>query len=131
ITAIIGLFAGPDNLKNEIGVISEIESVHDGWVAIGNQKFIDELDQKTKSQLLTAFEEVQLKQFQAYQGARNYCVKEFEKLGTKIYALTAAEKDSLSKAFGHQNAAYNDIKTGLLGPKGLSIFDQLYKAAKG
>ena len=129
--AIIGLFAGPDNLKKEIGVISEIESVHDGWVAIGNQKFIDELDQITRAQILMAFEEVQIEQYEHYKNSRSYCVKEFEKLGTKIYTPTSAERESLAKAFGHQNPVYDEIKKQLLGPKGLSIFDDLHKVSKG
>ena len=129
--AIIGLYAGPDGLNKEIGVISEIESVHDGWVAIGNKKYIEELDPKTRSQFLEAFEEIQLQQYQNYQTSRNFCVKEFKKLGTEIYYLTTKEKENLANAFGHQNKAYDDIKKKLLGENGLSLFDGLYKAAKG
>ena len=129
--AVIGLWAGPDNLNREIGVISEIESVHDGWVAIGNKEFIDSMDSKTRTQFLTAFEEIQLKQYENYKTSKNYCEKEFEKFGAKIYTPTTKEREALAQAFGHQKSDYDAIKKKLLGSKGLSVFDDLYKAAKG
>ena len=78
-----------------------------------------------------AFEEIQIKLYEHYKKSRNHCVKEFEKLGTKIYTPTSAERESLAKVFGHQNPAYDEIKKQLLGPKGLSIFDDLHKVSKG
>ena len=129
--SIAGLYAGPDNLRDQIGIISEIESVHDGWVAIGNIDFIESLDHKTRIQFLDAFKEIQDVQLQLFKGSKAYCIKKFEKLGVKIYVPTKEEKEVLVKAFGHQHPAWNSIKKKLLGDNGMAIFDELYKIAKG
>jgi len=33
--SVIGLYAGPEALNKELGIISEIELVHDGWSSFG------------------------------------------------------------------------------------------------
>lgn len=129
--AIVGLYSGPDNLKNEIGVISDIGLVHDGWVAISSTDFIESLDASTRTQFLDAFLAIQAAQFDAYQNARKYCEQEFAKLGVKIYAPSKQEHAALVHAFGHANEVWTPVKIALLGPNGPAVFDQLYKAAKG
>jgi len=129
--SIIGLYAGPDGLNKEIGIISEIESVHDGWVALGNNDFIESLDTKTRVQFFDAIEEIKLEQVKLYQNSREFCIQKFNKLGTTIYTLTKQEKDILAKTFGHTNPAWNPVKKSLLGDNGMAIFDELFKVAKG
>ena len=128
---ITGLYAGPDGLRNEIGIISEIESVHDGWIALADLAFINALDSKTKTQFLMAWEEIRQVQLLQYEDAANYCSGEFEKLGTKIYQPTQHEKDVLANAFGHERVEWERVKKHLLGEDGMLIFDEMYKAAKG
>jgi len=129
--SITGLYSGPEDLNKELGIISEIESVHDGWVAIGNIHFIESMDSQTRIQFLDAFKEIQAKQLKLSRQARTYCVKEFEKLGTQTYALTPEEKKELADAFGHLNPAWDPVKKRLLGDNGMVIFDKFYKIAKG
>ena len=129
--AIVGLYAGPDDLRNEIGTISEIESVHDGWIALADLAFINALDSKTKTQFLMAWEEIRQVQLLQYENANKYCSEEFVKLGTTIYQPTQYEKDVLEIEFGHKRVEWDQVKTRLLGEDGLLIFDGMYKAAKG
>lgn len=129
--SVIGLYAGPEGLNKELGIISEIESVHDGWVAIGNKDFIASLDSQTRTQFLDAFKEIQAVQFKLYQQAKNFCSKEFEKSGVKIYTPTLQEKEVLAESFGHTNPVWNPVKKRLLGDNGMAVFDELLKIAKG
>lgn len=129
--AVIGLYAGPGGLNKELGIISEIESVHDGWVAIGNLDFIESLDHKTRIQFLDAFEEIQALQIKSYQNSKNYCIQEFKKLGVKVYTPSNKEKEILSNAFGHTNPVWEPVKKTLLGSNGLAIFDEFYKVVHG
>jgi TRAP-type C4-dicarboxylate transport system substrate-binding protein len=129
--SVIGLYSGPDGLNKQLGVISNIESVHDGWVAIGNTHFIDSLDSLTRTGFLDAFEEIQAAQIQHYHRAKTFCAREFAKLGTKIYTPSAAEKRALKRALGHHKPAWNTVKKRLLGEHYEKKFEQLYRAAKG
>ena len=129
--SIAGLYAGPGGLRNHLGVISEIQSVHDGWVAIGNLDFVNSLDSETKKQFLTGFEKVAVAQRKAFEGAKDFCSNEFKKLGTKIYVPTDAERKALADAFGHSHKSWEPIKKNLLGSDGLKVFDQFLKAAVG
>ena len=129
--SVIGLFSGPDELNKELGVISKIDTVHDGWVAIANSEFIESLDQKTQTQFLDSFQEIQSEQKKLYQQASRFCTQEFAKLGTKIYTPTQQEKDVLAQSFGHTNPAWIPVKKRLFGEDGIKVFDELYKFAKG
>jgi len=129
--SVIGLFAGPEKLNKELGIISEIELVHDGWVALGNTVFIDSLDPKTRTQFLDALKEIQVMQVKHYHKAKDYCSEEFKKLKVKIYTPTPQEKEVLASSFGHTNPAWDPVKKRLLGDNGMKIFDSFYKIAKG
>jgi len=129
--SVIGLYAGPENLNKELGTISEIELVHDGWVAIGNTDFIESLDKQTRSQFFDALKEIQTSQLKKYQQAKNYCSEEFKKFNVKIYTPTSEEKKVLRESFGHTNPAWDPVKKRLLGDNGLQIFEKFYKIAKG
>lgn len=129
--SVTGLYAGPGGLRNHLGVISEIQSVHDGWVAIGNLDFVESLDNETKKQFLAAFEQVQIIQRKLYEQAKEFCSNELKKLGTKIYVPTTAEKATLVKSFGHTHMSWEPIKKSLLGDDGLKIFDQFLQASVG
>jgi TRAP-type C4-dicarboxylate transport system substrate-binding protein len=129
--SLVGLYSGPGNLKHELGVISEIESVHDGWVAIGSTSFIESMDSVTRAQFLASFNEIQTKQLALYHSSKQFVSQELIKLGTSIYTPTQQEKATLAQEFGHENIAWNPIKMELLGRSGLNIFDEFYKIAKG
>ena len=128
--AVIGLYSGPGNLKKEIGIISEIASVHDGWVAIGNTDFIDTLDSQTRRQFFNAIEEIRVEQYKGYKRAKQACIRGFEELGVTIYTPTPKEIKKLSDLYGHANPAWEAVKKRLLGNNGLAVFDKLYRIAK-
>lgn len=129
--SIIGLYSGPNNLKQEIGSISKIETVHDSWIAIANTDFIAALNSKVKKQFLDSFELIQAKQFEQHQNISHRCEDYFIKQGTKIYTPTNKEIQAFEKAFGHENKIWNKAKKELLGKNGVPIFDQFIKAAQG
>ncbi len=130
-SSVVGLYSGPENLNKTLGTISEIESVHDGWVAIGNLDFIESLDEKTRIQFLDAFEEIQALQVKSYHNSKNHCIQEFKKLGVNVYTPNKKEKEILSNAFGHTNPIWEPVKKRLLGTNGLVIFDDFFKAVHG
>ncbi|MFT5594983.1 MAG: TRAP-type C4-dicarboxylate transport system substrate-binding protein [Oceanicoccus sp.] len=129
--SIIGLYSGPDNLKQEIGSISKVETVHDSWIAIANTDFIDALDSKVKVQFLDALQLIQAKQFEQYQKANQLCEAAFIKQGTLIYTPTKNELQAFERKFGHENPIWDQAKKELLGENGIALFDQFVKAAKG
>jgi TRAP-type C4-dicarboxylate transport system substrate-binding protein len=129
--SIPGLYSGPDGLNQQVGIISQINSVHDGWVAIANNDFINSLDSKTQTQFIDAFSEIQLAQQQRYQQSQAYCQRAFLKAGSQIYTPTAAEKSTFVTAFGHQNKIWEQPKKRLLGKNCLSLFERFYQAAQG
>jgi len=129
--SVIGLYSGPDNLREELGIISEIESVHDGWVAIGNTDFIASLDSETRTQFMDSMAEIQTEQVKLYRNSRGFCIEEFAKLGTKTYIPTPKERELLASSFGHSNPAWTPVKKRLLGEDGVTVFDKLFKVAKG
>lgn len=129
--SVIGLYSGPEGLNKELGVISNIESVHDGWLAIGNMDFIASLDPKTRMAFLDAFAEIQTLQVKLYQKAKELCAKEFTRLGVNIYTPTPEEKAVLRECCGHRHPVWEPVKKRLLGENGMAVFDQLYRAAHG
>lgn len=128
--SLIGLYSGPGDLKTELGIISEIESVHDGWVAIGNTDFIESLDSKTRIRFFDAFEEIQVEQVKLQKRAKGFCTEKFAELGVRIYTPAPEEKKELSDSFGHSNPAWEPVKKRLLGDDGLAVFDAFYQIAK-
>ncbi len=129
--SVIGLFSGPDDLRHELGIISEIESVQDGWVAIANLQFIEQLDSVTRKQFLQAFEAIQQQQLLRYRDADYYCRQEFAKLEVPIYQPTISEKNALSQAYGADNPAWQAIIKLLLGSNGLQMFERFRQIASG
>lgn len=129
--SVVGLYCGPEGLRKHLGVISQIESVQDGWLAIASADFIDSLDRRTRMEFLDAFQEVQVAQVKAYGRANELCAKAFANLDTRVYTPSQEEKEILARSFGHSHPAWNPVKKRLLGENGLNVFDQLYKVAKG
>ena len=129
--SMIGLHAGPDGLKDEIGVISEIESVHDGWVAIGHKPFFDAMESRVRSQFFDACQAIQEEQMVLSLRAKALCRDNFISHGVKIYTPTADEIQTLARAFGHAHPVWAAPKQALLGKDGLRLFDQLYQIANG
>ena len=127
--AIAGLYSGPNGLRDHLGVISDIETVQDGWVGIANIDCLKSLDGETKKEFNAAWEKIQVAQRGVYETCRDNCTEEFKKLGTKVYVPTKAEKDELAKQFGHTHSSWDPIKKNLLGDDGLKVFDEFYKVA--
>jgi len=129
--SLVGLYSGPGGLKYQLGTVTELGTVHDGWLAIGNVDFIDHMDSTTRTQFLDAFVEIQAKQQLLQRKSKQYCSTELKKLGVEIYKPNVAEKDNLAAILGHGNPNWNATKSRLLGSNWMNIFDEMYRAAKG
>jgi len=129
--SIIGLYSGPDNLKNEIDTISKVDFAHDGWAAIANLDFINRLDKTTREQFNHALHDIQLIQHQHYLKANQACINQFKAMGVKFYAPDHQERQLFIDKLGHQLPAWQKTKQSLLGDNGMAVFDQLYEIAQG
>jgi len=125
---IIGLYNGPDNLRNEIHAISRIQSVHDGWLAVVSQKWLASLPADLREIVKQASDQTFRDQLKSTAAITAKCIASFEKSGATVYMPTAAEKQQWIDKCGHANADWTPIKKKLLGD--ISLFDKLAAATK-
>jgi len=123
----LGLYSGPDNLKDAIAKISLIDSVHDGWVAILSMDWLKTLPAQLRDKLLEAAELTFQDQLNEARNGNKKVRSAFEALGTEFYEPTADEKKAWQAASGQQRSEWTDWKTKLVGS--VADFDRLVEAA--
>lgn len=126
--SIVGLLNGPDNLKAQIGVISEIDSVHDGWMAVVSQKWRNSLPNDLQEVLIVASEKTFRQQLEWAQPCTENCRVEFSKLGVETYTPTLEEKAKWRDIAGFQRAEWSAMKQQILGKA--DIFNELLEASQ-
>lgn len=126
--SIVGLLNGPNNLKAQIGVISEIESVHDGWMAVVSQKWRNSLPKDLQEVLVVASEKTLRQQLQWVLPCTENCRGEFKRLGVETYTPTIDEKAKWRDIAGFHRPEWAAMKEQILGKVG--IFDELLEASK-
>jgi len=124
----IGLFNGPNNLKQHIGVISEINSVHDGWAAVVSQRWYQSLSPELRLALQEASEKTFQQHLVSVAQVTNYCKAGFRELGVSIYTPTVEEKNIWAEQCGHTHPAWAPVKRRIIGSQ--KIFDELLEATK-
>ena len=126
--SIIGLYNGPNNLRQHIGVISQIDSVHDGWVAVINQQWYKRLSPYLQSALMAAAEKTFQDHLKRIIQVTQFCKQGFEKLETQIYTPSNDEKAEWVNQCGHFRPEWKAVKKKILGdPK---HFSKLLEATK-
>jgi len=125
--SIIGLFSGPGRLRNHIGVISEIDSVHDGWVAVISQRWFQSLPPKLRIVLHEAAEKTFIEHLTKVAQVTEYCKQGFETLGTKIHTPSDDEKAIWLEFCGHNHPAWAPVKRRIIGSQ--KRFNELLEAA--
>lgn len=125
---IIGLYAGPDGLNLHLGVINQLASVPDTWVAVVDQTWMGILPKHLQRAVREAFKHVFKLHAQSVSVTKQKCVIELAKLGTQIYTPTIAEQTLWIEQFGHHNPTWKEVKKDLLGSE--KAFDELVAATE-
>ncbi len=126
--AIIGLYNGPDNLKNELSAISRIESVQDGWMAVVNVEWLKALPNDLREVVFQASEKTFKEQLKKVKKVTDICMSKFAALGTTMYEPSASEIQQWIDCCGHSRPEWAPIKKSILG--NASTFDKLLTATK-
>ncbi|MCF2828972.1 TRAP transporter substrate-binding protein DctP [Pseudoalteromonas sp. L23] len=126
--SVIGLFAGPDLLKSEIGQVALLESVPDAWVTVANQHWLDSLPLRLKGEIEDASKQTFHTHIAQIEQLQKRCERELMALGAKLHPLSVDEKREWQLKFGHHNAQWNKVKRELLGST--RAFQQLVNATE-
>lgn len=126
--SIVGLNAGPDNLKKYLGHITKIESVPDAWVTVISQQWLKRLPNTLKEAVTHAASLTFLDHLEQINSVQALCETQFKRQGTKIYQPTQSEQAQWVELYGHHVPAWHKVKTTLLGE--LKTFDKLLAATK-
>ena len=126
--SIIGLHNGPQGLRHQIGNISQIQSVYDGWIAVVSQQWFNRLPLELKLVLKDASEKTFREHLSSISQVRADCTHSFEGLGTSIYIPTHDEREEWIRRCGPNNETWTAIKRNILGDD--KIFQKLVDATK-
>lgn len=123
---IIGLYNGPNQLREHLGTISEINLVYDGWAAVINQTWMNELDSLTRDQVKEAVDQVFREHLARIFEVKQNCSRDLGKLGTSIYLPSPDELHQWSEHFGHHRQAWLPVKKNIVGSE--QAFEDLLRA---
>jgi TRAP-type C4-dicarboxylate transport system substrate-binding protein len=126
--SIIGLYNGPDGLKNEIYAISQLNSVQDGWVAVVNKHWLDSLPKALRIAVLDASKKTFKEEIKKVVQINHRCISEFNQMGTKIYMPTKDEKEQWMRECGYARPEWKSVKKNILGE--VEVFHKLIDATK-
>ncbi|MEH6826207.1 MAG: TRAP transporter substrate-binding protein DctP [Motiliproteus sp.] len=126
--SIIGLYNGPDGLRNHLGVISQIDSVHDGWVAVVNKVWLDALPRHLRLIVRDAAEKTFQQHLLRTREVTQHCIGELARLGTTFYVPTEQEREAWIDCCGPTKKQWDPIKKRLLGDT--KTFERLIEATQ-
>lgn len=126
--SIIGLYAGPNNLKQHLGIISRINSVQDAWFTVINQNWLKSLPINLQIVVKEAANKTFRQHLNKIDDINNNCINAFKQLDTNVYTPSEDEIAKWRSAFGYQRAEWNLTKERLLGS--VTAFDSLLEATK-
>jgi TRAP-type C4-dicarboxylate transport system substrate-binding protein len=126
--SVVGLYSGPNGLRNHLGVISKINSVYDGWIAVVSQEWMRQLDSVTRDQVKAAADKTFREHLIKRGSVNESCERLFNEQGVRTYTPTTDEKQQWYQQCGHSRPEWDRHKKNILGDIGL--FDKLLDAAK-
>ena len=124
--SIIGLHAGPDELKTYLKHVTKIDSVPDAWVTVISQAWLKRLPSPLQECIRVAAEKTFNYHVNSFSSVYDSCIEGLSKYGTAIYEPNNKEQSQWIRQFGHHQPAWRDIKKDLLGD--LKTFDKLLDA---
>lgn len=125
--SIIGLYNGPNNLRSEIENIVELDSVHDGWMAVISQKWREKLPNNLREAIEAAAKLTFEQHLQQVNRVSDNCRQAFANANVKTYQLSNEQRAKWVEQAGHQKEEWQAVKSQLLGD--VSLFEQLLEAA--
>ena len=126
--SVIGLHNGPRGLRHQVGNISQIQSVYDGWIAVVSQQWFNSLPLELKLVLKDASEKTFREHLSSISQVRANCTNSFEDLGASIYVPTHDEREEWIRRCGPNNETWTAIKRNILGDD--KVFQKLVDATK-
>ncbi|ASP39511.1 hypothetical protein CHH28_12875 [Bacterioplanes sanyensis] len=127
--SISSLYSGPDGLRHHIAHISQIESVHDGWMAVINQNWLRSLPASLQDVMYAAGDEIQALQPKIARQADDAAKQLFSAAGVDIHQLDDEQRAHWQQRCGHQHPSWRRFKRDILGNE--LLFDELLAAANG
>jgi TRAP-type C4-dicarboxylate transport system substrate-binding protein len=127
-SGVIGLYNGPDNLKDQLYAISRIQSVQDGWAAVISQDWLNSLPKDLQEVVHQASDKTFREQIKKAAEITERCIKYFELAGTSVYTPTRDEKQQWIDQCGYARKEWDPIKERILGD--VKLFDQLLEATQ-
>ncbi|ATD00512.1 TRAP transporter substrate-binding protein [Pseudoalteromonas spongiae] len=125
---IVGLYAGPNNLRDEIATITQLNSVPDTWVNVVSQKWLNTLPRTLRLAVNDAAEKTFLSQLSNVSHIESNCEQEFIKRGCTVFKPDQPTIALWQDQFGHHRHEWRDIKKSLLGSS--NEFSRLLDATK-
>ena len=121
----VGLFNGPNGLRHQIGTISQLNTVTDGWVAVVNKKWFRSLPLPLQTAVRDASEQTFIEHINTVTEVKTKCLNWFTNRGVKVCALTDDERHIWVDRFGPQNQQWNELKRAILGkPQTFALLEE-------
>ena len=125
---IIGLYGGPDGVRHQVGSITPVDSVYDGWVAVISQEWFSGLDSAAKDAIKEATDKTFREHLVKVKKIGKECADAFTRMGVTINHLSDTQKQLWVERCGPHLAHWTPYKKRILG--GLDIFENLIETTK-
>ncbi|WP_372770967.1 TRAP transporter substrate-binding protein [Pseudoalteromonas sp.] len=112
---IIGLYAGPDNLRDSIATISTFNSVPDAWVNVINQKWLSQLPLSLRLIVREAAHQTFLNQISQLSEVESNCNLAFQQAGCTLFTPDNELMALWHDQFGQHRHEWREVKKQLVG----------------
>ncbi|MDE3272854.1 TRAP transporter substrate-binding protein [Pseudoalteromonas sp. G4] len=124
---VIGLYAGPDNLRDTISTISHFNTVPDAWVNVVNQKWLSQLPLALRLIVREASHQTFLNQISQLASIEDNCNTAFKNAGCTLFTPDQTTLALWQDQFGQHRHEWRDVKKELMGS--VKAFDYLVEAS--
>ncbi|WP_462170473.1 TRAP transporter substrate-binding protein DctP [Pseudoalteromonas xiamenensis] len=125
---VVGLYAGPYQLRDQVGAISTLQSVPDAWVNVVNQTWLNNLPRSLREAVTAASDATFKMHLKTVHQTYERCLNQFIQRGVQVYHPNESERAVWNQQFGHHNLQWRAIKRELLGT--VDNFEALLAATK-
>lgn len=125
---IIGLYAGPDRLRDTIATISQLNSVPDAWVNVINQQWLAQLPSSLRLIVHEAAQQTFLTHLNQLTAVEQNCHNAFKNAGCSLFTPDQETMAMWQDQFGEHRHEWTDVKKALLGSS--KAFSYLREASK-